>query len=158
MPKKWIWGAGLLLAAAIAAPVLPEQPPLTAPRTYEKDVRPIISAKCYSCHGSDSPTIAEFEQNKEYYEAMSKGPRWDSYENLLIVVNGKETGALMRRLDDGANTADGKPGNMYVFLGGSDAERAENLAIIKEWVGHWKLERRPDWTEEDLKAVLAIER
>ena len=28
----------------------------------------------------------------------------DTYANFMIFVNGKETGALMRRLDDGKNT------------------------------------------------------
>ena len=47
------------------------------------------------------------------------------------MVNGSDTGAIMRRLADGANTRDNKPGNMYPHLGSSDAERAANLALFK---------------------------
>lgn len=49
----------------------------------------------------------------------------------------------MRRLDDGANTPDKKPGNMYEQLGATDAERKANLALIKAWVGEgaWNLQR-----------------
>ena len=44
---------------------------------------------------------------------MLKGPKMDSYKNLIIMVNGTDSGALMRRLDDGKSAKDGKPGNMY---------------------------------------------
>jgi hypothetical protein len=58
-------------------------------------------------------------------------------------VGWPDAGALMRRLDDGANTADKKPGNMYKQLGDTDAERAENLKLFKAWVGDgaWNLNR-----------------
>ncbi len=66
----------------------------------------------------------------------------DTHENLMIFVKGKETGALMRRLDGGKNTKNGKPGNMYKALGETDIERAENLESIEKWVGGWSLKRR----------------
>ena len=126
--------------------------------TYEKDVKPVISNRCVSCHGSDAPTIDEFESNKEVFKQQKKGPRMDTYENLMIFVNGKDTGALMRRLDDGKNTKDGKPGNMYINLGGTDLERPKNLELIKKWVGGWTLKRRAEITEADRKAVKALEK
>ena len=126
--------------------------------TYEKDVRPVISNRCVSCHGSDAPTIDEFERNKEGFKQQNKGPRMDTYANLMIFVNGKETGALMRRLDDGKSTKDGNPGNMYDALGGTDAERSENLELIKKWVGGWTLKRKAEITEAERKAVKALEK
>lgn len=126
--------------------------------TYEKDVRPIIDQRCVFCHGSDAPTIDEFERNKEGFKQQKKGPRMDSYENLLIFVNGKETGALMRRLDDGINAKNGKPGNMYQTLGETDIERAENLKLIKKWVGGWTLKRKGEILEAELKAIKALEK
>jgi len=108
------------------------------------------------CHGSDSPTIEEFKKDKEGFKQRMKGPRMDTYENLLIFVNGKDAGALMRRFDDGKNTKDGKPGNMYQYLGRDDSERAANLELIKKWVGHWTLKKRAEMTEEDLKAIKAL--
>ncbi len=126
--------------------------------TYEKDVKSIVSKGCLSCHGSDAPTIEEFDKNKEGFKQKNKGPRMDTYENLMIFVNGKDTGALMRRLDDGKNTKDGKPGNMYINLGGTDLERAKNLETIKKWVGGWTLKRKAEITAEELKAIRAREK
>ena len=126
--------------------------------TYDKDVKSIIAKGCLSCHGSNAPTIEEFDINKEGFIKQSKGPRMDTYQNLMIFVNGKDTGALMRRLDDGKNTKDSKPGNMYIRLGGADSERAKNLEIIKKWVGGWTLKRKAEITEEGLKAIKAKEK
>jgi len=126
--------------------------------TYEKDVKPIISQRCLLCHGSDAPAIEEFDKNKEGFKQKNKGPRMDTYENLMIFVNGKDTGALMRRLDDGKKTPNGKPGNMYLWVGKIDSERAENLSIIKKWVGHWTLKRKNEMTEEEMKLIRAREK
>lgn len=126
--------------------------------TYDKEVKPIISQSCLSCHGSNAPTIEEFNKNKEGFTKQNKGPRMDTYKNLIIFVNGTDTGALMRRLDDGKNTKDGKPGNMYIKLGKTDSERAMNLEVIKNWIGGWTLKRKAEITEEELKAIKAIER
>ena len=126
--------------------------------TYEKDVKSIISKRCLSCHGSNAPTIDEFKNNEEGFKQKNKGPRMDTYEHLMIFVNGKDTGALMRRLDDGKNTKDGKPGNMYKWLGPTDEERAKNVEIIRKWIGGWTLKRSADITETEKKAIKALEK
>ena len=126
--------------------------------TYEKDVKKIVSAGCLSCHGSDSPAIGEFMKDKEGFKQKMKGPRMDTYENLIIFISGKDAGALMRRLDDGKNTKDGNPGNMFKHLGKTDPERAMNLEIIKKWIGGWTLKRKTEMTESDLKAIKAREK
>jgi hypothetical protein len=76
----------------------------------------------------------------------------------MILVNGSDAGAFMRRLDDGKNTKDGKPGNMYVWLGSSDAERAQRLGVMKQWVGNWSLKRRKELTEGELRSITAAEK
>lgn len=126
--------------------------------TYEKDVKKIISGRCLSCHGGDSPTIEEFGKDKEGFKKKNKGPRMDTYENLMVFVNGKDAGALMRRLDDGKNTKDGKPGNMFTYLGKTDPERVTNLELIKKWISGWTLKRKAEMTEDDLMAIKARER
>ena len=126
--------------------------------TYEKNVKPVVAARCLSCHGSDAPTITEYKKDKEGFKKKMKGPRMDSYENLILFVKGDEAGALMRRLDDGKKKTDGKPGNMYLWLGKTEPERAENLSIIKKWVGEWTLKRKEEMTEEERKAVKAPEK
>ena len=90
--------------------------------------------------------MAEFKLDEEKYKKAKVGPRLDSYEHLLQLVNGMSTGAFMRRLDDGTSPyAGGKPGNMYKYLCEKDntAECAANLAVLKAWVGEggWNLNR-----------------
>lgn len=123
--------------------------------SYDNTIRPLVEQRCFMCHGKLAPSMEEFKKDEAGHKARSLGPRMDSYENLMVMVNGSDTGAIMRRLDDGANTKDNKPGNMYQHLGNDDAERAANLAQFKRWVGSWSLKRAKDITEEERKAVLA---
>lgn len=118
--------------------------------TYEKDIKKIIADKCFDCHGSDSPSLKEFRRNRDKYISENKYPGLDTYEELMEFITGDDVGSLTKRLDDGANTSDGKPGSMYVYLGDSDKERAENLRTIKDWLGHWDIRTRHDIeTEQD---------
>jgi hypothetical protein len=64
----------------------------------------------------------------------------------------------MRRLDDGKNTKDGKPGNMYAHLGSSDSERSANLETFKRWVGSWSLKRKKELSPSEIEAIKAPER
>ena len=126
--------------------------------TYAGHVEDFIAGSCLSCHGSQSPTMVEFDEDPDKFAALMKGPRLDSYENLLVVVNGSEAGALMRRLDDGTNRDDGEPGNMNQYLGATDEERQKNLEMLKEWVGHWTLKRANELTEEDHAQFKVLEK
>ncbi len=129
-----------------------------AEATYEKDIKPIISAKCSACHVKEAPTMEEFKKDKEKYKKMFKGPKMDSYKDLIIMVNGSDTGAIMRRLDDGKSAKDGKPGNMHQYLGSTDDEKQKNLGIFKKWVGSWNLKKRAEITDVELKAITAPEK
>jgi hypothetical protein len=126
--------------------------------TYEKGVKKIISERCLACHGGDAPTMEAFKKDEAGFKKAMKGPKADTYANLMIMVNGSDTGALMRRLDDGKNTKEGKPGNMYEYLGGTEVEKAANLAVIKDWVGGWTLKRKKDISADELKAIKALEK
>ena len=123
--------------------------------TYEKDIKGIIAKRCLFCHGPKSPTMEEFHKDKEGYKKKMKGLKLDTYANLMVVVKGSDAGALMRRLDDGKSTKDGKPGNMYPNLGGTDVERAANLEIFKKWIGNWTLKRSKELSKEELEAIKA---
>lgn len=125
------------------------------PVTYGNGIAKLIEDRCSECHGSDAPTIDEYHADKERYKKEKLGPRMDTYENLMVMVNGSATGAVMRRLDDGANTKDGKPGNMYKHLGKTDEERAANQAKFKSWIGGWSLKKSAEITEDERKAILA---
>ncbi len=123
---------------------------------YQKDIRPLFDAKCSMCHGSESPLVDQFKKEKERYTKENKGPRMDTYSLLLEFVKGSDTGAMMRRLDDGKSKADGKPGNMYPYLGKDEEERQKNLKVFKDWIGSWNLKRRAELSEEELKKITAL--
>lgn len=109
--------------------------------TWRKDIEPIVKKHCADCHGADT---------KEYGDWMlldstarrQEGPRMDTYTTFMNYVVWPATGAMMRRLDDG-RSSDGKPGNMYKYLGETDQERTRNLQTIKAWLGDgaWFLNR-----------------
>lgn len=116
---------------------------MAADVTYRNDIKPLVQAQCGDCHGAQSPWLEDFSLDQDKYKREKSGPRFDSYGALIALVGWPDSGALMRRLDDGANTPDKKPGNMFKFLGETDAERKANLAKIKAWVGEdaWNLNR-----------------
>ncbi len=120
--------------------------------TYRKDIAPLWGQKCKRCHGADAPGLAEFNANVDKYKLLNRGPRMDSYPHLVQFVGWPDTGAIMRRLDDGKNTKSGKPGNMYSQLGDSEEERQKNLELFKAWIGEggWVLKKFNDLTREDL--------
>ena len=128
--------------------------------TWRKDVQPIIAKQCGACHGPQQPEFAEWMVLREKDKSLA--PRMDTYAHFMNYVVWPATGAMMRRLDDGT-AAGGKPGNMHVFLGSDDAERAANLKTIKAWLGDgaWNLNRwearggTPGITKEQLDKVKA---
>jgi len=130
------------LAASIVISTL-AMPAFAQDVTYRKDIAPMFKALCAECHGDKSPSLAEFKLDEEKYKKAKEGPRTDTYEHVLALIAYPDTGALMRRLDDGSSTPDKKPGNMYKNLGETDAERAANLKTIKAWLGEgaWNLNR-----------------
>jgi len=99
--------------------------------TWRKDIKPVISAKCAVCHSAAAPDYWEWMQMEKRDKV---GPRMDGYGSFMNYVVWPATGAMMRRLDDG-KAGGGKAGNMYLYLGATDAERAQNLKAIKEWLG-----------------------
>ena len=147
----------LLLATAGAMGAL-SAPAAAQSVTYENSVKKIFAERCAACHINGAPSLAEFDKDKEGWTKKMKGPKLDSYENVMILVKGSDAGALMRRLDDGKNTKDGKPGNMYNYLGNNPAERAARLDTMKKWVGSWSLKRRKELSEAELAAITAPEK
>ena len=121
--------------------------------TYEGQVKGLIKERCANCHGKGAPSMEEFKKDEAGWKKKMKGPKMESYQDVMVMVNGSDTGAIMQRLDDGA-----KKGNMYNYLGKNDADRAKNHAVFKEWVGGWTLKRKKDITPEELKAIKAPEK
>ena len=158
----------LRLIASLACAVV-ALPAVAADVTYRKEVAPMMQKYCAECHSekAGSPSMADFNLDQDKYKKEKVGPRSDTYEHLLQLVNGKSTGAFMRRLDDGTSPySGGKPGNMYKYLCEQDnkdnnAECAANLLVLKAWVGEggWNLNRMsargdvPALTKEQMDKV-----
>jgi hypothetical protein len=156
-----------LIASVVCAVVA--LPAVAADVTYRVEVAPMIKKYCAECHSAKAgaPSMADFNLDPEKYKKEKVGPLSDTYEHLLQLVNGKSTGAFMRRLDDGTSPyAGGKPGNMYKYLCEQDnkdnnAECAANLLVLKAWVGEggWNLNRMsargdvPALTKEQMDKV-----
>ena len=153
--KVFTFSMAVLAAASASLPAV------AADVTYRKDIRPLMEQKCLGCHGAASPYLGDFKDDEKKYKAMMKGPRMDTYADTIFYVGWPDTGAIMRRLDDGKSSKSGKAGNMYVFLGSSDEERQKNLKLFKAWVGEggWNLNRWkargdvPGATKEQLSKI-----
>lgn len=137
---------GRVLASALAIVSLPITS-LAEDVTYRRDIKPIFDARCASCHGSSSPEYPAFKEAKEQWIAKGQGPRMDTYSHLIYYTAWPDTGALMRRLDDG------KPGNMHQYLGETAEERQKNLQLFKRWVGGWTLKKWGEITKEDMNGI-----
>ena len=123
--------------------------------TWQKDIKPIFDKQCAGCHGADSPEHSVFSKDKIGFTEKGIGMRMETYSHLISYVGWPYTGALIRRLDDGTSRTDQKPGNMYEYLGATDAERQADLAIFKSWVGSWNVKRWSDVSKEELSAIKA---
>ena len=122
--------------------------------TWSGTIKGLVEARCVGCHGAEAaPEYQAFKKEKEKWLAKGQGMRMDTYSHLISYTAWPDTGALMRRLDDGRNSKDGKQGNMYQHLGGTEEERQKNLALFKGWVGNWVLKKWPEITKDELNGI-----
>lgn len=121
--------------------------------TYTGKIQPLFLEKCVGCHGEASPEHKQFKKDKEGYKARDLGPRMDTYTYLISFISWPDTGAVMRRLDDGKNSPEGAQGNMYQYLGDSEQERQANLQLFKEWIGNWSTKRWKDTSKAEINQM-----
>ena len=121
--------------------------------TWSGTIKNVFGKQCSACHDSDAPEYAAFKKDKEAWLKKGVGMRMETYSHLVSFVGWPNSGALMRRLDDGKGSKEGKAGNMYQHLGADEQERQANLALFKNWVGSWNLKRWADLSKDDLSGV-----
>ncbi len=143
----------MFLGVAVVVSIILSSISWSEETTYRKHIKPIFEAKCIVCHGAGSPEHQEFKEDEKKFGQMMKGPKMDTYTHLIYFVGWPDTGAVMRRLDDGKNTKDAKAGNMYQYLGATEEERQKNLKLFKEWVGDWTLKRWNEISKEGLGGI-----
>ena len=112
---------------------------------YSTHIEKLVAEHCLECHGAGSPEHRNFTSEDA---AMGVGPRLDTYSHLVGLIGWPDSGLVQRNIDDGGEN--GKPGKMYQYLGSSEEERQENLALFKSWTGHWTLKRWPEMTKDEL--------
>lgn len=117
--------------------------------TWSGSVKDVFEKKCSACHGGEAPEYAAFKKDKDAWLKKGVGMRMETYSHLVSFVGWPNSGALMRRLDDGKGSKEGKPGNMYQHLGSDEQERQTNLALFKNWVGNWNLKRWADVSKDE---------
>ena len=145
MKKTMLFAAGVLFLVS---------PEVNAQEVrYTTHIKAVFDRSCAACHGSGAPEYGDFKKDKERFVSLSKGPKMDTYAHLIQFTAWPDTGALMRRLDDGAGAKDKKAGNMYQYLGSTEEERQKNLKLFKDWVGNWVLKRWPEMTKEDMTGI-----
>jgi cytochrome c5 len=123
--------------------------------TWSGTIKGVFEKHCIACHGSSAPEYPAFKKDKDAWLKKGIGMRMETYSHLVSFVGWPNTGALMRRLDDGKNSKDGKPGNMYQHLGSEEPERQANLALFKKWTGSWNLKRWADIFKDELSGIMA---
>jgi hypothetical protein len=143
--NRTFWSAILLISFILCASVSMAQDV-----KYRTHIKQIFDAKCLRCHGSSTPEYEQFGVEKDKWLKQGLGMRMDSFRQLANFVVWPNTGAVMRRLDDGKNAKDGKPGNMYQYLGGTEEEKQKNFSMFKQWIGLWTLKRLPELTKEEI--------
>lgn len=121
--------------------------------TWSGSIRSVFEKNCLGCHGSDTPEYAAFKKDKDAWLKKGVGMRMETYSHLVSFVGWPNTGALMRRLDDGKGSKEGKAGNMYKYLGSDEQERQANLGLFREWVGSWNLKRWADISRDELNGI-----
>lgn len=136
--------AAAALAALAAIPVQADE------ITWSDTISHVFEKHCIACHGSDAPEYIAFKKDKEAWLKKGSGMRMETYSHLVSFVGWPNSGALMRRLDDGKGSKDGKPGNMYLHLGADEQERQTNLDLFKNWVGGSSLKRWADLSRDEL--------
>ena len=120
---------------------------------WSNSISHVFEKQCSACHGSAAPEYPAFKKDKDAWLKKGSGMRMETYSHLVSFVGWPNTGALMRRLDDGKGSKEGKPGNMYLHLGATEEERQKNLTLFKSWVGNWSLKRLPETSKEDLNGI-----
>lgn len=125
---------GAILAFALAAPAAPRDFKVPKEIEYGRDVRPILSQRCFKCHGPDG-AVAE-----------ATGLRLDKAEDLLkdrggyaVVVPGKpDESWLLRRVMESEDLR---------MPPASDSKKglsADEIAILREWIVQGA-EVKPHW-------------
>jgi mono/diheme cytochrome c family protein len=137
--RRWIdagapWPEGLTVAMAaapatpmppVAAASVPRRPAAGPTLTFNKDVRPILAANCYACHGPDRNNRQaglRLDREDVAKAALASG-------HVAIVPGAPEKSALIQRITD----PDEQRRMPHVSSGKERLARAQ-IDIIRRWI------------------------
>lgn len=132
------WTSCLLLATVAGVEATAEPEPLN----FSRDIRPILSAKCFACHGPDSQ-----DRDADYRMDTKEGAFADLGGYFAIVPGKPEQSAIIDRITTDDEEELMPPPKHKNPL--SD----EEIALLKRWIaegapytGHWAFEpvKRPE--------------
>lgn len=110
---------------------IPESASAAAKRTFEVDIRPILKAHCFQCHGEDSQKEGNLDARlvRLLVTGGDSGP--------AIVAGKAAESLLMERLESGEMP----PGEKKVA--------PEEIAVIREWIEQGAITARPEGDSPD---------
>ncbi|MDG1358346.1 MAG: DUF1553 domain-containing protein [Akkermansiaceae bacterium] len=118
----------------------------TEPLNFSRDIRPILSAKCFACHGPDSQ-----DRDADYRMDTKEGAFADLGGYHAIVPGDPENSEIIKRIiSDDEDKLMPPPKH-------KKPTTPEEVALLKRWIaegapytGHWAYEsiKRPDVPEE----------
>ena len=122
-----------LLGLTLSAPIALAQPASERPVDFNRDVRPILSENCFTCHGPDK------NKRKADLRLDTKDGIFSTPDEVPIVVPGKPgDSALLQRVSTNDKEEVMPPSKTGKTL------KPEQIALIKRWIeqgaewkGHW---------------------
>ncbi len=108
-------------------------PPMVSPVTFNRDIRPILSDNCYSCHGPDK------DKRKAKLRLDTHDGLFDAIKDRRPIFPGKpEQSEIYRRI------ISTDPDELMPKSGSGKTLSPRQIALIKRWIeqgakweGHW---------------------
>jgi hypothetical protein len=130
-----LWALALLPAAAFAQPA-ESKPVESKPVEFNRDIRPILSNRCFTCHGpnaADRKTKLRFDLETGFRIALANG-------RFPIVPGDPDQSEMVRRISS-ENTAVRMP----PAYAGKEKLKPGEIELIRRWIAqgaHWQ----PFWS------------
>ena len=118
---------------------------------YQTHIKQLFDVKCLRCHGSTAPEYEQFNVEKDKWVKQGLGMKMDSYRQLANFVVWPNTGAVMRRLDDGKNMTRWKTRQHVSVLRRYREVEGEKSFTVQAVDKNWAWTKRlPELTKEEI--------
>src|SRR2546425_4686264 len=132
-PLRFLTTTICLVAGSFAIRAAQVGPPKVGPVTFNRDIRPILSDNCYSCHGPDK------DKRKAKLRLDTHDGLFDAIKDRRPIVPGKPDQSEMYRRITSTD-----PDELMPKSGSGKTLSPRQIALIKRWIeqgakweGHW---------------------